>query len=154
MQKLIILYVRGFGSSGGLKIWVYFFFCADLFTFFSSWNAKGVFISHVDVFLDPFVPLFTLYRIKVALMKKIAHCAISISLMYLTNHFCTIFPTFSLTAPNMSHTQPREATDKAAFQVHANELLEFLILNYKYIYEKAILQSVKTIMFYSITWNM
>ena len=47
----------------------------------------------------------------------------------------------------MSHTQPREATDKAAFQVHANELLEFLILNYKYIYEKTILLSVKKIIF-------
>ena len=67
--------------------------------------------------------------------------------MYLTIHYCTIFPTFSLTAPNMSHTQPREATDKAAFQVHANELLEFLILNYKYIYEKTILLSVKKIIF-------
>ena len=51
------------------------FFCADFYTLFLLRNTMGAFINYVDVFLDLFVPLFPLYRIEVALINKIAHCA-------------------------------------------------------------------------------
>ena len=51
------------------------FFWTDFFTFLFLRNTKGVLINHVDTFLDIFVPQFSHYRIEVALIYKIAHCA-------------------------------------------------------------------------------
>ena len=51
------------------------FFGTDFLHFLFFRKTKGVFINHVDGFLDILGPQFSHYRIEVALIKEIAHCA-------------------------------------------------------------------------------